>query len=139
MNIVVLGQERFRIISADRKSHSYMVGMVESFPIQTLDSDTAAAYADRLYPQVERFIRKLVEAGGMKYNLERLPDDPAALAYMAAAMLQISPTKKQALLVSEEVSELLSKLRRLYRRELALLEITLKPAKELMQGGFSNN
>jgi Lon protease-like protein len=139
MNIVVLGQERFKIISTDRESRPYLMGVVESFPIQTLDLDSAAALAARLYPQVERFIRKLVEAGGMKYNLERLPDDPAALAYMAAAMLQISPTKKQALLVSDEVGELLSQLRGLYRRELALLEITLKPGQDLMQGGFSSN
>lgn len=139
MNIVALGQERFRIISTDRESNAYLSGIVESYPIKTIDPGRAISKAEHLYPKVEVFIRRLVEAGGMKYNLQQLPEDPEALAYMAAAMLQISPSKKQSLLELDELDQLLFRLVRLYQHELALLDILLTPSAELMHGGFSIN
>jgi Lon protease-like protein len=138
-NIVVLGQERFRLLSVDRESQPFLLGMAEPYPIRVADAREAEALADRLRPLVERFIRRLVEAGGVKLDQHQLPDEPAALAYMAAAMLQISPAQKQNLLMVDELEDLLSYVRALYRRELALLEITLAQGEDFMQGSFSRN
>ena len=139
MNIVALGQERFRIISANRESNTYLSGLVEPYPIKTIDPGRTVSSAELLYPKVDIFIRRLVEAGGMKYNLQQLPEDPEALAYMAAAMLQISPSKKQSLLELDELDVLLYRLVDLYQRELAMLDILLMPSADLMHGGFSRN
>ncbi len=139
MNIVALGQDRFRLLSVDRESQPYLLGMAESYPVQRSNPELVASMEGRLRPQVEQFIRRLVDAGGMKLDLDQLPEDPAALAYMAAAILQISPTQKQALLMEDELVSLLSHMRALYRRELALLEIALAPVEVPMQGSFSRN
>jgi Lon protease-like protein len=138
-NIVVLGQERFRLLSIDRESQPYLTGKAESHPILHSNPGRAAALEGRLRPQVERFIHRLVEAGGMKLELHQLPEDPVAFAYLGASILQISPAQKQVLLMENELDSLLFHLKALYRRELALLDITLSPAEVPMQGSFSRN
>jgi len=75
----------------------------------------------------------------MKLDLHQLPEDPVAFAYLGASILQISPAQKQVLLMENELDSLLFHLKALYRRELALLDITLSPAEVPMQGSFSRN
>lgn len=139
MNIVVLGQDRFRILSVDREFQPYLLGLVENLPFLSTDFEEMTNFGMRLRPQVERFIHRLVEAGGGKFDTHQLPDDPAALAFMACSILQISPAQKQNLLVIEELRELFLHLDALYRRELAILEITLNSEERTMQGSFSLN
>ena len=138
-NIVALGQERFRILSIDRESQPYLIGEVKSYPLGSSNPDEVVALRDRLRPQVERFINRLVDAGGVKFDIHQLPEDPEALAYMASAILQISPAQKQKLLLTAELPALFMQLNAHYRRELALLEITMSTGENPMQGSFSLN
>lgn len=139
MNIVVLGEERFRVLSVDRETQAYMTGVVEQYPIYTFNEAMTTSLATRLRPQVERFIQRLVDAGGVKMDAYQLPEDPAALAYMASSILQISPIQKQTLLMIEDLQELIGHLRALYRRELAFLDLTLVENEIRMTGSFSHN
>jgi Lon protease-like protein len=139
MNIVVLGEDRFRVLSVDRETKAYLTAVVEPYPINITYEEMATFQATRLHPQVKRFIQRLVDAGGVKMDTHQLPEDPAALAYMASSILQISPQQKQTLLMMEELHELIAHLRALYRRELAFLDITLTEHDVPMNGSFSQN
>jgi Lon protease-like protein len=122
MNIVVLGQERFRVFSVDRVSYPYLVGTVGAFPLAVGTPDDLTRAGDRLRPWVKRFIATLLEAGGTQFDLKQLPEDPILLAYTAASILQIPPSQKQSLLDTRLAEQFISSLLAIYRREAALLD-----------------
>jgi Lon protease-like protein len=125
MNIVVLGQERFRIFSLDRVSFPYLIGKVDTFPLLVEAPGELALAGERLRPWVRRFIKALLEAGGTQFDLNQLPDDPILLAYMAASILQIPPSQKQSLLNLRQAEQFIASLQAIYRRESALLDALL--------------
>ncbi|MCZ7551567.1 MAG: hypothetical protein B6D39_04885 [Anaerolineae bacterium UTCFX2] len=139
MSLVALGQERFRVLDLDRESHTYLLGRVQSYPIDNPNPTGAAEYNRRLRRQFDRFVQLLQESGSNQLNLSQLPDDGALFGYLAAAVLQISPLQKQELLAAERLDKLLGRLTRHYRRELALLEALRTNRSVLQAGGFSVN
>ena len=140
MNIVAMGEERYRIISLDHQSHSYLVGTVENYPMPAPSVTALARYGRSLRQQVRRYIAMLINAGGVKFDLEQLPGESLPLAYMAAAILQLSAARKQELLSMESADDLMISLNDHYRRELALLQVTLtQKGIGVMPGGFSIN
>jgi len=50
MNIVALGQERFRTIMVDRRKALYLNGIIELFPLQDENKDAVMQAGDRLKP-----------------------------------------------------------------------------------------
>ena len=134
MNIVAVGQERFRILSLDNQSAPYLVGTVEPYALEIVDPFEMERQAKLLHAAITRMVEKLSGAGGSGFDLSQLPEDPVALAYMAVAVLQTGLGQKQALLELNEANLLLESVRALYRRELALLDAVLKHG-ENEQGG----
>lgn len=120
MNIVAVGLERFRIHSLSF-DQPYLVGIVELIP---LDEDSHLEQAgDRLRPWVERYLSVLSKAAeGIKISIEHLPQDPLALGYLAAALVQIPTEQKQELLTADQAAVFLTDVRTIYRREVALLK-----------------
>jgi Lon protease-like protein len=139
MNIVALGKERIRILSVDREAFPYLVGRVEDYPMTNPNPEITMQRAEGLRPLVERFIQVLVEAGGSQFDLRNMPEDPLALANMAATLLQISPEQKQKLLAQDQADELLANLQEVYRRELALLRALMVENSAQQIGSFSQN
>lgn len=139
LNIIAVGVERFRVLSLDKNTLPYLLGQVEEYPLPDPYPEVSAAQAERLRPKVERLLRILVEMGGGEFDLQPLPGDPVTLAYMAAALLQISPAYKQALLSSGRADEMLTALLDLYRREMALLAATRSIGDDGQIGSFSRN
>jgi len=139
MNIVALGEERFRILTLDKHTHSYMVGEVDSFPLVNDPIDDFIQPLESLRSMLDRFIQGLLKAGGEKMDLYQIPDDPVTLAYMAAALLQISPSQKQTLLSFEHVTDLIVQLQGIYRRELAFLRVMLSRQVSEPEFPFSRN
>lgn len=140
MNILAVGRERFRVQNLN-KELAYLTGMVESFPLDMLDYESAQAQGQLLLPWVERYLTLLGEVGEVSFDLGQLPAEPKALAYLAAAVLQTPAGNKQTLLATAETTQLLSRLRKLYRQEVPLLR-TMIEAKEQQQdgpAGFSLN
>jgi Lon protease-like protein len=141
MNIVAIGLERFEIhaLSHDKP---YLVGSVETLPIDVSDSGVLREAGRRLRPWVERYLTILAEASGTTdFDLTDLPTDPLALGYLAAAVAQVPNAQKQELLGVNRADTLLAEAQSLYRRELALLSAIVErdrqPAEE--QGLFSLN
>ena len=125
MLIVTVGRERFRIVRL-RHDQPYLIGVVEPAPLQAEDDARLAESAARLEPLVTEYLAKLARLGRVDTSPAGPPDDPEALAYLGAALIQLPPEQKQALLALDRVTELSAVLRRLYRAELALMR-TLPP------------
>lgn len=142
MNIVALGQKRFRILDLDF-SRPYLVGKVELYPLVNGDGHALEKTGRRLKPWVERYMHILTEVNNVELNPDHLPNDPMVLAYLAAVLLQIPPEQKQELLAAERALDLLTAMYGIYRREVPLLRVMLAEAqREHMRetaGSFSVN
>lgn len=121
LNIGAVGRERFRIISLDDKL-PYLVGKVERYPLGNDQPEAQVKAARRLRPWVVRYMDVLSQIDGIELDPLQLPDEPLALAYLAATLLQVPQEQKQRLLAAEGGVELLTAMRPLYRRELAFLK-----------------
>jgi Lon protease-like protein len=139
MNILALGQERFRIhdLKYDR---SYLVGVVELFPLKDPDQQAVLRGIARLRPLIVQYLEILKEVGQIQFDSSQLPDDTATIAYLSAVLLQAPASQKQTLLAAEHTSGMLTDLRIMYRRELALLNFMKEHnADETQKGPFSLN
>jgi uncharacterized protein len=101
MNIVAIGQERFRTILLDRQKASYINGIIEPFPLQGADNDVAISAGERLKPWLKRYLEALAVVGGIDFEAPQMPDDLQTLAYLAAIALQVPNNEKQAFLSTE--------------------------------------
>lgn len=135
MNILAVGEERFRILALD-DSHPYLVGQVEPYPLANQHPPTLTQTARRLRALVRRYLDALAEADLIEFETGQLPQDPLALAYLAATILQVAPAQKQALLTADSASRFLADLYALYRHELALLAALLaNPDEDALEVG----
>jgi uncharacterized protein len=138
MNLVVLGENRFRILSISREK-PYLVAKVELFPLEDDGVSSLNPNVERLRPWVKRYMQILVEMSEVKLDPQQLPRDPHVLAYLAAVLLQVPPTQKQELLAVEGVAEMLDDMHTMYRREVALLQAMLSSSPGGNGKGYSRN
>jgi Lon protease-like protein len=139
LNIVSMGQGRFRIHSIDNETNPYLMGQVDNLPLRNPNPETVDRLAHGFRPQVVNFIEALVKAGNGDFDVQQLPEDSISLAYMAAALLQSPPAQKQQILAIDQAEILLASLQSAFKRENALLKAILNEANILQSGGFSRN
>lgn len=122
MNIIALGDERFRILEL-KHDLPYLVGKVECLPLQPPVTLEMISGLRRLRPLVRHYLFLLSRQFHENLDLSRLsmPDDPGHALNMAAGLLQIPPAEKQPLLAAVGATDLFNQVERLYRREIALL------------------
>lgn len=125
LNLMAVGQERFRTATVDRTSQPYLVGHVNDFPLPTKAPDALAQEVGPLRPLVNTYLERLSDAGQATASIDRLVEDPLLFCYLAATLLQISPRQKQDLLLVRHTEQLARNLRTIYRRELMLLDVLL--------------
>lgn len=140
MNILAVGLERFQVVSL-RYDHPYLMGAVVPYPITGEDTFAAERASDSLRPWVERYLEILSLAADedIEFDATQLPDDPLALGYLAAALVQIPSEQKQELLDAPEATTLLHDVRTIYTREVPLLQRMLEAEEAPMMGSFSLN
>lgn len=138
MNIVALGQERFRILMLDRDKE-YLVGKVELYPLGEKDKMNLIETGNRLHPWVKRYMDILSQASETDLKSEYLPNDPVALAYLAAVLLQVPPREKQSLLAAQDANGFLDEMYDLYRREVVLLDAIVAREPQAGEFPFSKN
>lgn len=138
MNIVALGQKRFRILSLNDQN-STLVGKVEIYPLEGSDKEILTLIGKRLRPWVKRYMDILSQVSDANLEAEHLPNDPLALAYLAAVLLQVPPTQKQPLLATERAEKFLGKMYALYRREVFLLDAIVTKEMQAEKHLFSKN
>jgi Lon protease-like protein len=139
MNIIAVGLERFQILALNHEK-PYLVGRVKLLPFGSADAHTMEQAGQQLRPWVERYLAVLSRVlDNEEFDATRLPDDPLALAYLAAAVVQIPAAQKQTLLATDQAAEFISDIRTVYRREVALLKAMVARDKPGDFGQFSMN
>jgi uncharacterized protein len=140
MNLVAVGQERFRIHSLDVSEHAYLVGQVENDPVENGDESLIHRNTGRLEQLLERYLTVLRDVGQIPFSNTALPQNAFALSYLACTLLQGSMGQKQELLEVPTLDRLIHQLCTLYRREVVLLNaMRAINAERLQQGPFSLN
>ncbi len=140
MNLVAIGEERFRIRELDRESQPYLVGRVESDPMPIGSVEELELQIEKLRPYVIRYLEIRSRAGDVQLDPDQLPTDAMALAYLSAFILGIESDKKQDLLEAGDAPEFVASVRALYSTENALLETMLKYSEQDGNpGNFSLN
>lgn len=130
INITTLGKERFRILKLDNRSQPYLVGQVETYPLSGADGPDLSAPRNELRLRLGRYLARLSAANLLELSEPDLPGNPVLLAYLAAAVLHITPIQKQQILSISGARDLLVRLVTVYDRELALLERFLQEPAE---------
>jgi Lon protease-like protein len=139
LNIIAVGRERFRIVELDEKSHLYLVGTVEPYPLEEDEAGALVEAGRQLRPRIERYLRLLAASGVGQVEPQELPAEPQALVFLAAALLQAPPIQKQALLEVASAAEMAAGLMAMLRREIALLETIHSKEAGLGKDSFSKN
>ncbi len=139
MNIIAVGQRRFRIRGLDHNK-PYLVGDVEYFVPREDDRAIMRKYGRRLRPLIIRYLEILASAEKVDFDPEQIPRSPKSLAQIAAILLQADNTQKQEILRQEKMTQLLNLLVEIYRLETMLLGMRLNPPDEDFNiGPFSSN
>jgi Lon protease-like protein len=139
MNIIAVGDGRFRIRSLEAKKMPYLLGWVDLFPLSISDESELARAAEELKPWVRYYLQRLPQGEDTGLNSIQIPDDPTSLVYLAAMLLQVPPLKKQEFLSVESAEDLFADLHTAYRREVALLRALLSEHKPENEKRFSQN
>lgn len=134
MFIMTVGRERFRIHHLEY-GKPYLVGVVESAPLDTADEEWETNGAEALEPLVIEYLNKLARIGSVEVEPDQIPGDPEGLIYLAATLIQLPTEEKQQFLSIDRASELARALANVYRRELSLMKNM--PAEDI--GIFSLN
>lgn len=120
LNILAVGEERFRILELNRKLE-YLRGEVDIQPMTASDRDELDQAGAALSPWVQRYLRVLREADLISHELKTLPADPIELANLGAFLLQVPPEQKQALLACDDGVQFVKDSHRIFCREVTLL------------------
>jgi Lon protease-like protein len=137
-NLVVMGRERFRIVSVT-EDHPYLLEKIELCPINAGDRKGIIQADQRLRLWLVRYLSALHEREGKDTIEQPLPQDSITLAYVATMILQIPAIQKQILLEADSSEELFEKLHFFYRREVPLLRAILKEDRSEQGSSFSRN
>lgn len=138
-DLVTVGTDRFRLISADR-SGSYLRGEVE-----LLDEDIGArADARREAGAVHRafkaYLEALAETGAARVHIPEPPDEPVSLSYLVGACIIADLPDRQALLDQPSALTRLVAERAWLTRETAMLRsFTSAPAPDLRNQPYNPN
>jgi len=124
LNIVTVGQERFRLHDYDSATKPYLVGRVAPWPWRD-DPNTQPELSDAVRRRLERYVDLFAQASDTDFQLNLSPQQPTALAVLAAVVVQVSLEQKQVLLEVPSVSELLHNLNQLLHQENRALQIML--------------
>lgn len=138
MDVETIGHERFQILALHH-DEAYLTGTVMPYPLGGLTGPKAKQAALSLLPWLTRYLTLLGQAAGSPFNREQLPNEPAAIAYLAAIVAQIPPPEKQELLAASTALDLLEQERNIYRREVSLLHVLLTSPQSQSDPTFSPN
>ncbi len=119
MNLLCVGNARFRIAQLLRDK-AYLSGHVELWPWEPYLEGSADL--ERIRRQLDRYLHLLAEMADSPLDVS-LPTEPAALANLAASVLQVELSEKQHLLATPSISAMLIDVADLLQRELRAWQI----------------
>jgi Lon protease-like protein len=99
-NLIVLGEERFVIGRLVADVRPYLLGEVVSYADLDEPTEAIAPFADQLRQIFERVGRAARTLADDRDPLPPLPDDPAALSFTIASLIDLDGPGRQRLLAS---------------------------------------
>ena len=137
MDIVTVGEERFKIHNLRQSPEGYLIGDVTLFPFTgTPDKSLVAEVARR----TRRYVKLLADANGMRLRFDQFPNDANDLALFAAIALRLPLDEKQELLDKDTLVSLMQAEARTLGVENRLMSITtaaIRPPED--EHGFCRN
>jgi uncharacterized protein len=130
LNILAVGRDRFEIQSLDADSKPYLMGDVDLMPFENQLSAAALRGRDLLQPLMHRYLKALEKSGVIEFDNAELPDEPLALAYLSAMLLQSENEAKQQLLEAQDTKTLLQYLIQKYNKEVVFMDMLMSPPLE---------
>ncbi len=121
MNIRLVGQSRFRILSTHNR-YPYLERHRGRLPDREPRRCAILSLVSRLTPQIKRYLDIFAALGEVEFKMDQLPDDPEMLAYLTAIVLNVPPINKQRILEISQLPEMLSAEYALIRREALFLQ-----------------
>lgn len=145
MNLIAVGNRRFRILSLDRDGAPYLQGEVE-YADEPEASESENRQAAGLLPLIQEYVELVTSAEepddtAQKMDYSRLPRDARALSYAASFLLHVPQHQKQQLLELPTLPDLLTGVQDIYRKQIELLRIVQERGLEPpdASGGLSLN
>lgn len=120
MNIMVIGEERFRILDT-HESRPYRTGLIVPVTDTPSDASTVVPLADEVQRLLKDFLTRSLALAGQPREPFELPDEPEQLSFTAACVLPIDNEEKQALLEDTDTAARLQAEREILRREVVKL------------------
>lgn len=106
MQLLAVGQERFRVRRLLPDTLPYLEAVVEPWCEHPIESDESyRLLAQELSTAFEHYLRSVLESHGLQMKRLTLPEDPVCLSFVVAASLQTSLAFKQYLLELQDTSE----------------------------------
>ena len=139
LNIITMGEERFRLHDWRTSEHGYLIGDVTTFPFdadETPDDTLTGMVSLRL----RKYLRLLAKANGVRFKFDQFPTDPTEIAWFAAIALRLPLDGKQQLLSQDQLSGLMSIESEVLSEELKMMgivESAIRPPDD--NNGFSRN
>lgn len=120
INIVAVGTQRFEVIALDH-SKAYLQATVKPLPVVNGRTRRAEELVQQLLPRIFEYVDLLEQATKQKLPIDRMPEDPIALAMLVAIGMQAPPQDKQRLLEKAGIPEMLAFEAHLLSREALFL------------------
>ncbi|BCX05560.1 MAG: peptidase S16 [Candidatus Roseilinea sp.] len=122
MNILTLGEERFRLHNFRVSEHGYLIGDVTPFPFVE-DVVPADPLVNTVSQRLARYLKLLGEANGLSFRFDQFPTQPVDVAVFTAIALRLPLEQKQFLLSQARVTDLLAIESEVLREELKIMSI----------------
>jgi len=124
LHVETVGEERFLI---RRLVHGkpYLVGQVDPYPLARVDAPEVGTLVDAELALLADYLELLSHVGEMDLRVEQVPDNPAAMAYLVGAVLQVPLPVKQGLLAVPDLPTMLHRAAVMLRSDIAALTLVL--------------
>ncbi|MFN3704739.1 MAG: LON peptidase substrate-binding domain-containing protein [Thermoflexales bacterium] len=122
MNILTFGQQRFLLHCYRTSSHGYLIGEVSDYPFAE-SPQVPPRQVRALQERLQRLVEILGEQTALRLDIGPLPDEPLALAIVAAILLPASLETKQRLLSQSTTQQLFDAVHTMVDREVRLSEL----------------
>jgi Lon protease-like protein len=122
LNILTLGEERFRLLDFRVGDDGYLIGDVSAYPFDESIVPTPEL-TQSVTRHLSRYLKLLADANGMRFRFDQFPTEPTEVAVFAAIALRLPLETKQRLLAQECVSDLLELESDVLQDELKMMRI----------------
>jgi uncharacterized protein len=138
VNLGAVGSGRFRIRSFHRK-RPFLTAEVDEVLLENDNLEDVRQASTTLRPWVMKYLELLGSQSREPKQTYQLPGDPIVFGNLSASLLQIPLLEKQDLLGISTSFDLLTELRRIYRREIAIVRKLLQTKGDQRSGSISLN